>query len=271
VDVKRITKLFSGPEGVNEARKYLSSVKLLDVLSIQARQIDDRILPDYRDLARLHTLIKARKVFTILEFGVGYSTFVMAHALESNRNEWEILSKKPTIRNSKLFELHSVDTSRRWIEIAKGNLPDTLNRVVTIHHSDVSAGTFHDRACHFYDQLPDIVPDFVYLDGPAAREVKGDIHGTTWGIPERVVMAADLLTLEPLFLPGTCIVIDGRVANMRFLVSHFYRNWSINRNSSGDVTAMELQESPLGNLNCEVLDYCHGDRMQEWPNQLSKK
>jgi len=38
--------------------------------------------PDPNDLHRLHSSIRIRKVTTILEFGVGYSTLVMADAIE---------------------------------------------------------------------------------------------------------------------------------------------------------------------------------------------
>lgn len=40
--------------------------------------------PKWDDLARLYSLVRERKPFTILEFGSGFSTVVMAHALQEN-------------------------------------------------------------------------------------------------------------------------------------------------------------------------------------------
>jgi hypothetical protein len=44
---------------------------------------DNRISlpPDAGDLSRLHKIIRSRKVTTVLEFGVGCSTLVMADAI----------------------------------------------------------------------------------------------------------------------------------------------------------------------------------------------
>ena len=38
-------------------------------------------------------------------------------------------------------------------------------------------------------------------------------------------MNGDLLSLEHFLLPGCLIVLDGRTANARFLISNFQRNW----------------------------------------------
>jgi hypothetical protein len=40
--------------------------------------------PDAEDLCRLHRIIRERKVFNVMEFGIGYSTLVMADALSKN-------------------------------------------------------------------------------------------------------------------------------------------------------------------------------------------
>jgi hypothetical protein len=78
------------------------------------------------------------------------------------------------------------------------------------------------------------------------------------------VMAADLLRLEPLLLPGTAILVDGRSANARFLRAHFYRNWAACYNAEGDVTVLELQEAPLGPVNSSTMRYCLGSIVNDW-------
>ena len=51
----------------------------------------EEIAPKWDDLARLHKLVRQRKPFTILEFGSGFSTVVMAHALQQNWSEYQEL------------------------------------------------------------------------------------------------------------------------------------------------------------------------------------
>lgn len=77
-------------------------------------------------------------------------------------------------------------------------------------------------------------------------------------------MAADLLRMEPWLLPGTAILADGRTANVRFLLAHLYRNWVAACSTGGDITALELQEAPLGEINRVTLNYCLGDRPNSW-------
>src|SRR3989304_7510047 len=55
--------------------------------------------PEPDDLVRLHKAIRRRKCFTVLEFGPGYSTLVIADALKKNQDDWERLSSPPAVRN----------------------------------------------------------------------------------------------------------------------------------------------------------------------------
>jgi len=252
---------FSGSGGALEGERYLEDEGLLDYLRGDDEQ--GRIPPDYRDLARLHQAVRARRVFAVLELGTGYSTLVMADALSKNKAEWDALKPQPSIRCSTPFQVHAVDTSKHWIEVTSKGMPPHLSALVSIHHSEAGAGAFHGRACHFYERLPDVVPDFIYLDGPDSRDV-ADGGGVGWKNPDRVVMAGDLLHMEPWLLPGTFVLADGRMANIRFLLAHLYRNWDRARSMSGDVSALELQEPPLGRIGEETLRYCLGSRIDRW-------
>lgn len=259
-----IVTLFTGADGEAQAQDYLRQEELIGELIADQDTENPRIPPDIKDLARLHASIRARKAFTILEFGVGYSTHVMADALLKNEAEWKALAEKPAIRCSAPFRLHSVDTSKEWISRAGQALPSRLADRVTMHQSEAGAGLFHGRACHFYEQLPDVTPDFIYLDGPDPADVHGDVGGFGWRHRDRVVMAGDILRIEPLLLPGTLVVVDGRTANARFLKTHLYRNWEMARNSESDLTAFELQEAPYGAANRNMVVYCLGDRAGRW-------
>ena len=205
--------------------------------------------PEKKDLIRLHMLIRSRKPFTVLEFGVGYSTSIIADALHKNKHEWDAMKRKPEIRNRYAFKLFSVDASKRWIKETESRLPDFLRDYVSVSFSGVSIGQYRDQICHYYDKLPDVVPDFVYVDAPDTKQVRGNIRGLSFNCDERTVMSADLLAMEPTLLPGTFILVDGRTNNARFLARNFTRKFSVKWDEMNDVTTMELMEEKLGKYN----------------------
>jgi len=233
-------------EAINEKKGVFDTV---------SGKLDTPFQPEAADLVRLHSTIRQRKCFTVLEFGLGYSTIVMADALRKNKQDWENLQEKPDIRNRFMFQLFSVDASLHWIEHLKNRFPKSLVDMVHFSYSEVEIGKFNGQLCHYYNSLPDIVPDFIYLDGPSPKDVKGDINGLSFQCDERTVMAADLLLMEPIFLPGTFIVVDGRTNNVRFLERNFSRNYEIEWDREGDVTTIELVEERLGPYNLLGSDF----------------
>lgn len=239
----------------NKAKEYLEKHGLVKYL-IAAKS--GQLKPDYRDLARLHQLAVARKVFTILEFGIGWSTIILADALRTNEEKWKKSGIKENFRVNNPFKIFSVDSSKKWINVVSKQIPRDLKRYIEISYSDAEAGTFDGRICHFYKRIPDIVPDFVYLDGPDPADVKGNVNGLTWKNPERTVMSGDILFMEPTFLPGTFIIIDGRTNNARFLENNLQRNWVVKHDKEEDVTTMEFVEKPLGKINERKMSYCLG-------------
>lgn len=211
--------------------------------------------PVAEDLARLHRLIRKRKAFTVLEFGSGLSTIVMADALSKNKAEFLALNRKPELRNRFMFQIFSVESDKQWIEHSQSNFPKHLLEHVNFHYSEIKIDTFNGRICHFYDNLPDIVPDFIYLDGPNPKDVKGNVNGMTFQCDERTVMAADLLLMESILLPGTFILVDGRTNNARFLKNNFQRNFEMSWDKDDDVTSFELKEERLGKYNILGSDF----------------
>ena len=211
--------------------------------------------PVIEDLARLHRLIRKRKAFTVLEFGSGLSTIVMADALSKNKAEFLALDKKSELRNRFMFQIFSVESDKKWIEYSQSNFPNHLLEHVNFHYSEIKIDTFNGRICHFYDNLPDIVPDFIYLDGPNPKDVKGSVNGITFQCDERTVMAADILLMESILLPGTFILVDGRTNNARFLNNNLQRNFEMSWDKDGDVTSFELKEERLGKYNILGSDF----------------
>lgn len=217
--------------------------------------------PESEDLVFLHQKIRERKAFTVLEFGVGYSTLVMAHALLQNKREFEEapVEIRKGIRCNSPFELHAVDASTEWIDRCKlliSSHPE-LVEVVTLHHSDVSCTQLQGRMCHAYSNIPDVIPDFIYLDGPSTEHVSGSVYGMTFSNnSDRTVMSADPCIMEPTLLPGVFMVVDGRTNNARFIRNNLQRCWAYKWLRERDVSTFELQEDPLGPFNERMLDYC---------------
>lgn len=199
----------------------------------------------------MHYLITSRKVTTILEFGVGKSTVVFDDALEYNKKYKNYV--ETNLRRNNAFECHSVDDDRKWIETAKNIYPTTN---VHFHFSQVNMATFNDRICTLYEQLPNICPDFIYLDAPSQFSPKGEIRGISTRHKDRVPMSADILTIEHFLLPGTLIVVDGRAANARFLKANLQREWSYFYNADFDQHFFELIEEPLGVYNKRQIEFC---------------
>ena len=217
--------------------------------------VTSAIPADAEDLVRIHRLIRERKSFTVLEFGVGFSTVIIADALQKNKADWQQLDPQPKIRNRFQFQCFSVDTSEKWIATTQARMPEVLKNFVNFQFSKVEIGTHQGQLCHFYKNLPDIVPDFIYIDGPDPNAVEGNINGMTFQCSERTVMSGDLLLMEPILLPGTFVLLDGRTNNARFLKNNLKRDYEIIWDKAGDVTTMELQEERLGKYNLLGSDF----------------
>ena len=221
--------------------------------------IDNKIPypPDIPDLVRLHKLVRTRKSFTILECGLGYSTLIMADALFKNKNDYMKLEEKPNIRCNNLFEIHSVDSEEYWVEVIrkKINNSENIKDLIYIKYSECEIGKFNDRMCSYYKNMPDIVPDFIYLDGPSASSVKNNINSLSFQCLDRTIITGDLLLMEPTFVPGLFIIIDGRINNSYFLKNNFQRKYKYNRDYDNDISTFELIDDSLGIYNTKKLNF----------------
>jgi hypothetical protein len=212
----------------------------------------DALQPDVPDLVRLHRIVRHRPCVTVLEMGVGCSTFVLAHALEQVEREHGEVLRARLGRNSHLLQLFTVDADERWLRHTADRLPPSLAERVHLSHSPVRATTFAGRLCHVYERLPNVVPDLIYLDGPNPADVRGTVNGLDFSIPERTVMSADILLMEPTLLPGTVVVVDGRESNTRFLTRNLQRPFTLA--VEGDASIIELTEPRLGRVDVIGVD-----------------
>ena len=107
----------------------------------------------------------------------------------------------------------------------------------------------------FYEKIPNICPDLIYLDGPDQFSSSGDLRGMSTRHPDRMPMAADILSFEHFLIPGTVIIVDGRTANARFLKSNLQREWDYSHYENFDQHIFLLTEKPLGKYNKNYLDF----------------
>lgn len=260
----------------DDIREYISNHQLVDLIgsSNNSEQngifdavdpvMSDPYNPDWADLVRIHRIIRSRRVTTVLEFGCGYSTLVMAHALLQNRKEYGEYVES-NLRRGNSFEIHSVDDMPEYVDITRKRIPPDLQSLVHFTVTPVNMTTFAGRVCTEYESLPNICPDFIYLDGPSQHSVRGSVNGISTVHPDRLPMACDILKIEYFLLPGTLILVDGRTANARFLRFNLQRNWKYMHDRAGDIHTFELCESPLGPHNKQQIDFCLGE---EWSNSL---
>ena len=224
--------------------------------------------PEFDDLARLHYITRSRKVTTVLEFGVGKSTSIFGNALFLNKKNFNSYSSK-NLRRGNLYECHSIDNYEIWLKECKDGISKYLfdGNYINFHLSKLTTSEFNGRICTFYDPIPNISPDLIYLDGPDQHSAVGDVRGLSTKHQDRMPMSADILTFEHFLQPGTLIIVDGRTANARFLACNFQRKWAHYHASDWDQHFFELQETPLGPYNERMITHCLGE---EFFNRLSK-
>lgn len=210
-------------------------------------------LPDLEDIIRLHFFTTMRNITTILELGVGYSTIAMADALSINKKkiDQKIIKK---IRRDNLFEIHTVDTDKKYIEITKKKLKK--NHFVNFNYSKASTVLFNGRVCARFNKLPNVTPDLIYVDGPCFMHVQGSVFGINMRHKDRTLVSCDILSIEHLLIPGTIIIWDGQKNNVNFFKKNSIRNWKIYEDRK--IFIAELNEKSLGIYNDEHLKLLNG-------------
>jgi SAM-dependent methyltransferase len=206
-------------------KRYLKKQGVLDVLS---RGEANEIKIVHGDLARIHRLIRSRKPRVVLEFGVGFSTLVIAHALRQNKKG----------------HLFTVDANQHWLENTRQKLGD-LASLVTLHYSEAYACEHDFQLISRFRFLPNITPDFVYLDGPSTFDISGDVCGLKFDLKDneyRQAVAADILTYESSLRVGAFILVDRRYTNVHFLKHNLKRKWKIHWDRVQHQVGFELME-----------------------------
>ncbi len=180
------------------------------------------------DLANLHRIVRRLRPAVVIEFGCGYSTLALAHALKFNSE-----------KTGKVGRLYVVEAVEKWASNVRKKWSD-LADWVEIRVSELKVHSFNGQVCHVFADLPNVRPDFIYLDGP---DVKGHPTGSINGLtPSGMVFpcAADPLLYEWSFYPGFEMLVDGRYANVEFLKRNFRRDYRIKSSALHNNTLFRL-------------------------------
>tara|TARA_Y200000002_G_C22668389_1_gene658946 strand:+ start:977 stop:1750 length:774 start_codon:yes stop_codon:yes gene_type:complete len=235
----------------NFFKNYFKKHGLYKYLNVKTSEFE----PDYKDLFLLHQYIILNKRLTVLEFGTGWSSLVIKHALNINKKKYS--KQTLQMRKKNKFELFVIDNNKRYLKISKIRNKNFFGKKENtfFHFSECNMTIFNRKFASQYKSLPACNPDFIYLDGPSPFTVKKKINGFSTNHPDLMPMSCDILKFEHFLCPGTIILIDGRTANARFLQKNFQRNWEYFHDEGNDQNLFYLNEKPLGRHNKDFLKF----------------
>lgn len=251
---KKLSQIKSFFYNINlENLTKLSSGK---ILPINKMVYEEQYSPELIDLYRLYNLIFQNKRTTVLEFGCGWSSVIIAKALFDLKKKYFNSIKK--LRRQNPFELFILDNEKKYLSKTKSLINKFLpsnDLKIHFHYSKVNMTKFNDRIACEYLSLPACNPDFIYLDGPDQFNIKKKVNNINIGHKDFMPMQCDILKIENFLQPGTIILADGRKANTRFLKNNFQRKWTYNEDEKHDQVIMLLKEKPLGIVNKKILNF----------------
>ena len=211
-------------------RKAIDFFKSKDIYKYFVSGNKDEYKPELIDLKNIFELITYRKPKCVLEFGVGFSTICITLALKENE------------KNGFFGHLYTVDADKFWIKNTENKFPSDLKKYVTFHYSPCSVSTVNHQLVSTFDILPNISPNFIYLDGPNTESVRGKIRGLSFGekIPDprsdrmiktregnmlnRRIVASDILLYESSSPSDFFVLVDRRYVNTNFLINNLKLN-----------------------------------------------
>lgn len=232
-------------------KDYFKKFNILQYL----KNNNDSFNPDLYDLFRIHQFIILNKRITALEFGCGWSTFIIKHALDLNKKNY--VKDIKGLRKKNPFELFTVDDQKKFLNLTKKRCDKILgkNHKINLCFSKCCMTKFNGRFATEYKKIPIMNPDFIYLDGPDPFSVKKSINNFNTKHLELMPMSCDILKIEPFLIPGTIVLVDGRTANASFLKNNFQRKWLCKRDKLHDQSIFFLNDKPLGDLNSLQLKF----------------
>ena len=239
--------------GLDNICKDAQKKKIKNIQKVEYKAI---LKPNLEDLYRLWNIIYLNKRTCVLEFGSGYSSLIISHALSQLKNKF--IKKMKNLRRNNTFDHFILENENKYLNITKKRIikhSKNITNKIHFNFSNVKMSIMNNRIVTLYDKLPLCNPDFIYLDGPNQFKVKSNINGISTRHNDMLPMVGDLIMLEYFLLPGTIILIDGRGANAVFLKNNFQRNWLYNYNKNYDQHIFYLNDKTIGPLNKKLINF----------------
>jgi hypothetical protein len=198
------------------------------------------------DLTRLYSIIRMRKIITVLEFGSGKSTKIIAEALRRNKEDYH--DQISLVRRKNSFHIYSLESEKKYAnEVINSCKKAGLEKYVTVKLVEAEQANFNNMMCGKYKKIPAVCPDLIYIDGPMPMSYKNSKKQyMSMNDSDITNITCDLLIIEPVLLPGTIVIIDGMTNNARFNKRNLQRNWLSHEDLNNDLTIMILDEPTLG-------------------------
>ena len=155
-----------------QIKKYFAKSGLKSIVNEYEKSINGNLNkiypPDLKDLYRLHRFIILNKRLCSLEFGSGWSSLVINHALQINKKKYSKIVKNKKLRFPYAFQHFAIENEKKYLNISKNRIKNyfSKNSQVNFFYSKNVMTTFNDIICNEYVSLPKVNPDFIYLDGP---------------------------------------------------------------------------------------------------------
>lgn len=242
-------------------KKFFNNLKINELkgskdisLPIIKKKIEKKAYgPNLLDLYMLYNIILLNKRTTVLEFGSGWSSLIISHALKNLRKKY--FKKIEKLRRSNPFELFILENENKFLKLTKKRLGNIKSIKIHFSLSDVVMTNYNNKFATEYKKLPLCNPDFIYLDGPDQFKVKKTINNFTTAHQDMMPMVCDILKMEYFLLPGTIMLVDGRGANASFLKNNFQRNWKYEYFKFSDQHLFTLIDKPIGPINKKLIQF----------------
>lgn len=229
-----ISLIFESEKDVKKQFQKNGLEDILNQLSLDESRPYQLFLNSHKkkDILELHNITKKnceinKRFLNILEFGCGVSTISMAYALSKEKYKGKI---------------YACESDKKWADLTNDAIIKlNLDEYCEILYSVPNIELFNNTPVSFFQKLPNISPDLIYIDGPTTRSVEGNIKGLTMkGL--KYIVAADTLLYEYSLWQGAKIIVDGRVNNKKFLENSLKRKYKKYENYIDRRTVFELIE-----------------------------
>ena len=239
--------IFLNPEELtNEFRDEEVSFEYLRQNSIpiesllEDAKIENLIAPNLNDLARLLKVCNLTNPSKIIEFGCGFSSYIFHNYL---------INKEHTCESRNY--LHIIEVHKKYMDIACNRFRKSNKNIDVINDiCSVTTDIYRNDGSHKYLATYSFNPDIIYLDGPDPGDI---LNSKFFKDSQRVPISSDILSIEAWLIPGTIVIIDGRIANVEYLKSNLKRKWDWATNYENDCSIAILKDKPLGKKNIENL------------------